>query len=553
MIGLLPQNKKILILAAGVGLVLVLVPFYFAEAIDIADWCGCTGIQSVNPACWLRCLAEAILSLPIRILFAILVGIIGIGALIAGLLYAAVSAIVTWLIQVVLQVGIVPGSNVPGIVEIGWEFSRQFANLFFILALAFIGLATVLKIREYEAKKALPTLIIIALLINFTPVIVGFVVDIGNIVTNFFLEKAGGIKSFGDIMSAAWTYLTTSLPQIFLEDGQFFEKLPEIMGEFLGIVIYGAVLFIFFNVAMFIYLIISMIFLFRTVILWILMILAPIAFLSKVFPDTKTTRMVFPNILHWDKWWETLIQWTIIGIPIAFFLYLSSLIMLDPGSISNIFNTASLEGEMGAAPGYGPDFPGFEAQFISLVSSLLAPVVGLVLLMMGITISIQGAPEGARGFLEVVKSRGQAITRSYGVRGLRAARRDIGRVREAYRFLRTGSAGRRGMTRAEAAKATALLFWRTRGPSAAAITARGKTVVPAGRRAQAARVIAGPIKLTLAVEKAKLRAMKDSAEAGIKAKLGIKETGFRKGGCPVCGNKNVSITATTCPSCGHVF
>jgi len=530
---LFSKNKKTLFFAIGLGLVLFFLSWNFIEAdlmvtgpdgedyllcIDCGPW------PHEWPNC-LLCFVRYMVSLPIRMIFAVIVGIFGLGALIAGVFYAIVAVIVTWLIGVIMSVGIVPGAdNTPEIVRIGWNFSRQFANLFFILALACIGLATILRIKEYEAKKALPTLIIIALLINFTPVIVGFVVDMGNIVTKFFLDSAGPIRGMLDIMQTAVDYLVTSMAHLFLRDGDFWADFLEIMGEFIGIVIYGAVLFIFFNVAVSIYLVIGMIFFFRTVILWILMILSPIAFLSKVFPDTKTTKMVFPGILHWDQWWEKLIQWTVIGIPIAFFLYLSNLIMANESSIQSIFSSGELEQgltEMHDAYAVAAVLPGFQDQFVSLFSSLLAPTVALVLLGMGVLISIQAVPEGARGVLEIAKTKGAKWGRSWAgrvARGVRGAPTDIKRVRDVYLTARTQ--GR--LTRRQALREAAGAYWATRAQPAIASVAKGSWSAIKDTSAEVTREI-----LKVPEQKKKERAT-----------------------CNKCGNF-VPQDSKNCPHCGN--
>lgn len=449
MIELLSRNKKTLILAAGTGLVLLLVPLYFAEAFSIFEWCDCQLLEALNPVCWFKCIAQTILSLPIRIVFFVIVGILGIFGLLGGIFYAITAFLVNWLIGIIMSVGIVPGSNAPQIVTIGWEFSRQFANLFFILALAFIGLATVLRIKEYEAKKALPTLIIIALLINFTPVIVGFVVDMGNIVTKFFLEKTGNIEVFSDVWDAAWNYLSTSVVTIFTIDGEFFEKLPYIMAVLLTLCVYGTVLVIFFGVGIFVYILVGAVFLCRTVILWVLMILSPIAFLSKVFPDTRTTKMIFPDILHWDKWWQKLIQWTVIGIPISFFLYLSNLILLYSDTIENKFGVdvmrASLESSTstyayaGLTAEQATELAAYQQPIVDLFAMILAPTIALVLLIMGVLISFKAAPEGAKGIMSFTRERGtQRIWR-----GVRAGIGAAAQSRQTYRAqIQAGATGR---------------------------------------------------------------------------------------------------------------
>lgn len=451
------KNKKALFFIIGLGLILFSLPSSFVRAepviqgplgspftppggYDLCEHCGPWPNQW--PHCFL-CIVSYLASLPVRIMFAALVVIFGVGSLIAGIFYALVAALISWLIGVIMSVGIVPGApNTPGIVSAGWDFSRQFANLFFILALAFIGLATILRIREYEAKKALPTLIIIALLINFTPVIVGFVVDMGNIVTKFFLDAAGNIRNLIDIIGLAKDYLLYAMADVFLRDGEWWAKFFEIVGQSIGIVVYGLVLFIFFNLAMFVYLLIGAVFFCRTVILWILMIISPIAFLSKVFPATRTTKMIFPDILHWDKWWQSLIQWTIIGIPIGFFLYLSNEIMKSDTSIGLIFNSAEMESQLATTTASASStlLVPLGDQFVSMFVSLLAPVVGLVVLAMGVLISFKAVPEGAKGIMSFTHERGVqgAWRRIKGIpRGIRGAVDSVRTARELNTTLTT--------------------------------------------------------------------------------------------------------------------
>ena len=83
-------------------------------------------------------------------------------------------------------------------VTLGWTLTRDFANIFFIIVLVIIGLATALRIKEYQWQKTLPLLLGIALLINFTPVILGLIIDASNIIMNFFVS---GIAEGGFFVS----------------------------------------------------------------------------------------------------------------------------------------------------------------------------------------------------------------------------------------------------------------------------------------------------------------------------------------------------------------
>ena len=154
------QNKKTIILALGIGLFLSLIPLYSAEA-GFADWL------------W-DWVGRPIIGALGSVIFGLLSLMIGVFVLISGLSVSLVASLAIWMIEISLNVPIIASE----IVQTGWTFTRDFVNMFFILILVFIGLATILKINEYEAKKILPLLIIIALLINFSTVLVGFVVDI---------------------------------------------------------------------------------------------------------------------------------------------------------------------------------------------------------------------------------------------------------------------------------------------------------------------------------------------------------------------------------------
>ena len=57
--------------------------------------------------------------------------------------------------------------------------------MLFILGLAYIGLATALNLSNFNTNKTFGKLILFALLINFTPVITGVIVDVANIISNF--------------------------------------------------------------------------------------------------------------------------------------------------------------------------------------------------------------------------------------------------------------------------------------------------------------------------------------------------------------------------------
>ena len=407
---LFSQNKKVIFLVLGLGLIFSLIPSHVAYAFwwdDLISW---------------------VIALPLRIGAFILMLPILLTALIVSVIYLIIVMITNWLIHISLLVGITPGNPLtPGIINIGWTFTRDFANMFFILILVFIGLATILKLREYEAKKLLPKLIIIALLINFTPVIVGFIVDVGNIFTNFFLVRAGDISPVTIFMDI-WNNLLNSVGRIWTEAGDIISTI----GKLAGIVVYGVVVIIFFALASWVYLWIMLTFFLRIVELWILMILCPIAFFSQVLPPSKTVKMLFPSILHWDKWWEEFLQWVIVGIPLGFFIYLSNWMMTH-----TTLDTTSLTLE--PSDGWSA-IVGTETSFVGLIVSILSPTVGLVMLYKGYKIAKETAPAAARAIIDNVKKVGEIAVAA----GITAVTMRAG-AGFAAKALGKGAAGAKGM------------------------------------------------------------------------------------------------------------
>lgn len=382
---LFSKNKKTLLLIIGVGLILFLVPIQSVKASPDVPWSDCAWF---DVGCILWRAFEYIITFPLRIVIFIAVLLLSLIALGTGVLFSLITALLTWMMGAFMQVPII--YNMP-MVQAGWTFCRDFANMFFILLLAFIGLSTILKLKEYESKKTLPRLIMIALLVNFSPVIVGFIIDSANLVTNFFIGNVGNLAGLASLLRG-----DGGITNHILTAGNLILTGPT--DEFLinapGFLIYGIALIVFFLYASWIYFLFTLIFLLRIVYLWMFTILAPIAFLSYVLPPNKWAKKIFPSILHWDEWWERLIQWAIVGIPMGFFLYLANYLLgLD---IETIFPVSELGG--------------LEQSFIDLVTKTLGPTVALLLLHRGYKISKEAMPEAAKGIIEGVKKVGAFAT-----------------------------------------------------------------------------------------------------------------------------------------------
>jgi hypothetical protein len=202
------------------------------------------------------------------------------------------------------------------IVNYGWGEVRNIANIVLIFGLIVIAISIILGLQEGRAKKTLVNFILIALLINFTPVICGLIIDACNLVMNSFLNGMVISTSPKDIIIGAFDVSSNSSPSDLL------------LGKFMY--------FIFSLFAAVIYLLYALLFMARYVVLWILVIASPLAFASKVLPKYDFVNKLFPKVFYWDEWWNQFLQWCILGITAGFSLYLSNSIitMMKGGAMS---------------------------------------------------------------------------------------------------------------------------------------------------------------------------------------------------------------------------
>ena len=204
-------------------------------------------------------------------------------------------------LKAVLYVNLV---NNPMII-MGWTAIRDICNMFFLIILLFISFCTILQIDKYHIKKTLLTLIIMALLINFSKPIAIFIFDGSQLLMNYFLKMmvsggqsfSGSIAGVSKIAEIVFNNVSTS----------------KATGSDLAVQYLFAILFLFmFAVA----LIILTVYLFiRIVAVMILIIVSPVAFFANILPDFSGMS---------STWWKSMIKYSYVGPAIAFFLLLST-------------------------------------------------------------------------------------------------------------------------------------------------------------------------------------------------------------------------------------
>ncbi|MBI3273595.1 MAG: type IV secretion system protein [Candidatus Colwellbacteria bacterium] len=102
-------------------------------------------------------------------------------------------ALSAFLLEMAIDVSSAPFSDIT-ILQNGWKIVRDVMNSFFVLILFIIAIATILQLESYAWKQLLPWFIIIALLVNFSFVLSGVVIDFSNVLGRTFFDKMQPLK-----------------------------------------------------------------------------------------------------------------------------------------------------------------------------------------------------------------------------------------------------------------------------------------------------------------------------------------------------------------------
>ncbi len=267
------------------------------------------------------------------------------------------------------------------IIDTGLGVTQGFVNMLLVLILVYIAIATILRLAGYETKKLLVTFIIVALLVNFAPVICGIIVDASNIVMNFFIQDLKA-DAFGKVMGA-------KVEQI-LAGFDWKTTIEETQQRILQLVIMVGFLF----VLSFILFLFTILFILRYLVIWLLVILSPLAFACYILPMTRK---------YFDKWWEQFISWSFIGVTCGFFLYLGLLLV-------TYVPTSITAPETGETP---------------LFNNILPYFVSAIFLGIGFVFGLQTSAIGAKTVVNFAKGTQRAAGRGAKWVGGRIAQKGI--------------------------------------------------------------------------------------------------------------------------------
>ncbi|PIW36290.1 MAG: hypothetical protein COW24_06065 [Candidatus Kerfeldbacteria bacterium CG15_BIG_FIL_POST_REV_8_21_14_020_45_12] len=227
-------------------------------------------------------------------------------------------AIVGWILELVIGYpwsGFWTFFNAEGFVNVpvvitGWKTVRNVCNVFFSIILVIISLATVLKIEAYSWKQTLPKFVIFAVLINFSKSIAGIFTDVATVAMATFGGSFAGTFASGLITGFGIFSVGNLNPADDIGNG--------VLATLAAFTAAGIMIW----TALAILTVFVVILLIRIVALWILIVLSPIAYITRILPIT--TR-------YSSEWWQRFGQWCIMGPLITFFLWLSLSIAFGVG------------------------------------------------------------------------------------------------------------------------------------------------------------------------------------------------------------------------------
>lgn len=181
-----------------------------------------------------------------------------------------------------------------------WKIVRDTMNMFFILILLFSAFATIYQIDRYRYNKLLLTVIIMALLVNFSWPISRAIIDFFNSMMYFFIQSifhTNGSEAANNFLS------TTRMTEIFLPDGDASDW-PHIFAAIVAMGIFAYTL-IRLSIGMLI----------RILMLPILVMVSPVGFAGMISPLTQK---------YASKWWARLFSVASYG-PIVVFMILAAM------------------------------------------------------------------------------------------------------------------------------------------------------------------------------------------------------------------------------------
>ncbi len=321
--------KKFLFLAVVIA-VLFLAPTHFAKA-------------------WLEGkITDAMLAL-----FNMIFGIIG-----------NITVILVKLLDWVIKVPVCNGSTCNAVVYRSWQIMRDFANMFFIIALIVMAFATIFDIAKYSVKTLIAKFLIAALLINFSLTLGVLVIDGTQTLSNTFLTAIGysadrigqGVNPAQLTPSSDEKKSSSSSPSLSVSCtiGIFLLGPSGCVMGAIGAIISGGEVDYTMLTKVVVQIVLSSILLIsvlgatlfslvRIPMVWFLLVISPIAWIASVFPPMQE---------YYKSWWKQYIGWNLFLPVFLFFLYFGIYFTTNLKQITDAISVSVSQGQTTAASAF---------------------------------------------------------------------------------------------------------------------------------------------------------------------------------------------------------
>lgn len=286
-----------------------------------------------------------------------------------------IASIATYLAQVVGQIILllidmvaVPLMQYNGfvtspVVSMGWSVVRDAVNMFFVIILIIIAFFTILGVERFKWRQQIPSILIMAVVINFSRTLCGIMIDFSQVImltfVNAIKDIAGGnfIQMFQlkDIMNA------NGASGVIREGVEPFDLLAAgIVALLMMLIVLVSLVFLTIALA------------YRIVMLWALVTIAPLAWF---FKPVQSILGMKKN--PYNEWWSKFTCALQLGPVLVFFLWLA-LAVAGSGDVSTSsgFETSS------TADGEGLDVGSMLTMMDT--SHMVSFIVGILLLFVGL-------------------------------------------------------------------------------------------------------------------------------------------------------------------------
>lgn len=275
--------------------------------------------------------------------------------MIAGIIASFLAELIAIVLEYMIPVMLYNSFSTSPVVTAGWALVRDTVNMFFVIVLIVIAFGTIFGHSKFKWQQQVPKLLIFAVVINFSKTLAGIMIDFGQVImltfANALREIAAGniielfglnkVNSFGAGVqgkpAADWDLVMASLAAVF------------ILAWVLVIMI-----------------LLFAILLYRIVALWILIVLAPLAWFAGGAKDILQSNA-------YADWWAQFKCLVAIGPVVTFFLWLA-LSVAGAGAAAEGFDSGAVN--LGNSANFFTEI--FELQhFMSMVIGSAMIMAGL--------------------------------------------------------------------------------------------------------------------------------------------------------------------------------